>query len=116
MLKGEAAVPQSHRLPPVALSAIVGICAKTEPTMRWMPSRTMVRIIEVLRDGPRDRAEIAAALKLHEPATAAVLTAMQYRQLVLKEGNRHSLSPGTASQDIAATADTLAAKTEGRRP
>jgi predicted transcriptional regulator len=71
----------------------------------------MVRIIELLRDGPRERAEIADALQLGEPATAAVLTAMQHRQIVTKEGRRYSLSPGTAPQDR--TADTLSAKIAG---
>jgi predicted transcriptional regulator len=51
----------------------------------------MARIIELLRDGPRDRAAIACALKLREPTTASVLTAMEYRQIVIKEGNRYSL-------------------------
>jgi hypothetical protein len=60
------------------------------------PSRTMARIIEVLRDGPRDRAAIAGALKLREPTTASVLTAMEYRQIVIKEGNRYSLLKGHA--------------------
>jgi hypothetical protein len=60
------------------------------------PSRTMARIIEVLRDGPRDRAAIAGALKLREPTTASVLTAMEFRQIVLKEENRYSLLKGHA--------------------
>ena len=49
--------------------------------MEKPPSRTMVRIIELLRDGPRDRAEIAGALKLRENVAASVLTAMEYRVL-----------------------------------
>jgi hypothetical protein len=67
------------------------------PDMERRLSRTMVRIIELLRDGPPERAEIADALRLGEPATAAVLTAMQHRQIVTKEGHRYSLAPGTAS-------------------
>jgi predicted transcriptional regulator len=55
------------------------------------PSRAMVRIIELLRDGPRDRAGIAGALKLRECVAASVLTAMEYRQIVLKDGDRYSL-------------------------
>jgi hypothetical protein len=35
---------------------------------------------------------------------------MQYRQIVLKEGNQYSLPPGTAPQDL--TADTLRTKIE----
>jgi hypothetical protein len=46
----------------------------------------MVRIIELLRDGPRDRAEIAGALKLRQSVTASVLTAMEFRQIVLTDG------------------------------
>jgi hypothetical protein len=74
--------------------------------------RTKVRIIELLRGGPRDRAGIAGALKLRESVTACVLTAMEFRQIVLKEGHLYSLPTGTASQDIAAMAHTLGAKIE----
>jgi hypothetical protein len=46
----------------------------------------MERIIAVLQNGQRDRAEIADALKLSEAVTGSVLTAMEYREIVLKNG------------------------------
>jgi predicted nucleic acid-binding protein len=56
----------------------------------------------------RDRTEIAGALKQQRESVAgSVLTAMEYRRLVLKEGDRYSLPKG-----IAATSDTLSAKIE----
>jgi hypothetical protein len=51
----------------------------------------MVRIIELLRDGPRDRVGIGGALNLRENVTASVLTAMEYRDIVLQDGNRYPL-------------------------
>jgi hypothetical protein len=54
--------------------------------------RTMVRIIDLLRGAPQDRAGIAGALKLRENITAAVLMKMQYRRIVRKEGDC-SLAP-----------------------
>ena len=55
------------------------------------PTPVMVRIIELLRQGPRDRAAIANTLRLRQSVAGAVLTAMELRQIVLKEGDRYSL-------------------------
>jgi predicted transcriptional regulator len=61
------------------------------------PTPVMARIIELLREGPRNRAAIANALRLRQSVAGAVLTAMEFRQIVLKEGDRYSLHPAVTA-------------------
>jgi predicted transcriptional regulator len=60
------------------------------------PTPVMVRIIALLREGPRDRAAIANTLGLRQSVAGAVLTAMEFRQIVLKEGDQYSLRPAVS--------------------
>jgi hypothetical protein len=64
------------------------------PDMERLPSRTMFTSLSCFATSPRDRAEIFGALKLRVGVAASVLTAMGFRQIVLKNGNRYSLLEG----------------------